>query len=215
MKKLKIISKKSLGIKDVYNVEMKGDQHNYAISTSGSESIVYSKNSHAYAYAVLALQCAYLKAHYPLYYMKSVLNTETLDGKLDSVDRYMKDCIRMKIKILPCNINKSKSLFVIEGNSLRRGLGSIKGVGMKAAAEIEEIAPFKDFEEFVEKTMDKSNINKKVVEILMNNGAFSDYGLQDEEGLESFLTIRKHVDYRKRRNIQKSSMFDLSDVSFG
>jgi len=171
--------------------------------------------AHAYAYAVLALQCAYLKAHYPLYYMKAVLNTETLDGKLESVERYMKDCLRLKLNMMPCNVNKSKALFAVEGKGLRIGMASLKGVGMKAASEIEKLAPFKDFEDFVEKTLDESIINKKVVEVLMYNGGFADYNLQDEDGLEEFLTIRKSVDYRKKRNIQKSSMFDLSGVSFG
>jgi len=171
--------------------------------------------AHAYAYGVLAMQTAYLKAHYPLYYMKAVLNTETLDGKLESVERYMKDCIRLRIQMFPCNINKSKALFTVEGKGLRIGIASLKGVGMKASSEIEELAKFKDFEDFVDRTLDKSVINKKVVEVLMHNGVFADFNLQDEEGLEEFLKVRKHVDYRKRRNIQKSSMFDLSNVSFG
>lgn len=218
MRKLKISSIRSLGIKDVYNVEMKGDQHNYAIKINNvSNCVAYTKNSHAYAYAVLALQCAYLKAHYPLYYMKAVLNTETLDGKLDSVERYMRDCMRMKIDIFPCNVNKSKVLFTVEGKGLRRGLASLKSVGKKGAEIIARLGPFEDFEDFVEKTSEESNINKRVVEVLMYNGAFSDFGLQDEEGLEEYLTVRKHVEYRKKRNIQKSSMFDdldLSNLSF-
>jgi len=171
--------------------------------------------AHAYAYGVLAVQCAYLKSHYPLYYMRAVLNTETLDGKLDSVERYMKDCIRMKINILPCNVNKSKAMFMVEGSGLRRRMGSLKGVGMKSAKAIEELAPFSDFEDFIEKTVDQSVVNKKVVEVLMYNGGFSDFDLQDEEGLDHYLELKKHVDYRKKRNIQKSSMFDLSGVSFG
>jgi len=57
MKELKIKSVKSLGIKDVYNIEMKGSQHNYMLSLNDHISVP-SANSHAYAYAVLALQCA-------------------------------------------------------------------------------------------------------------------------------------------------------------
>lgn len=218
MKKLKISSIKSLGIKDVYNIEMKSDQHNYFVTSEVTGTQILMANSHAYAYAVLAVQCAYLKAHYPLYYMKAVLNTETLDSKLDVVERYMKDCLRMKIQMLPCNVNKSRALFTVENKALRIGLASLKGVGMKASEIIEQLAPFKDFEDFVERTLEESNINKKVVEVLMYNGAFADFNLQDEEGLEMFLKIRKSVEYRKKRNIQKSSMFDdgcdLSSVSF-
>ena len=214
MKELKITSIKSLGIKNVYNVEMKSEQHNYFITSENTGTEILTANSHAVAYGVLAVQCAYLKAHYPLYYMRAVFNTETLDGKLDAVERYMKDCINLKLNLYSCNINKSKALFSVEGKGLRRGMASLKGVGLKAAEEIEKLAPFATFDEFVEKTIGQSVINKKVVEVLMENDAFSDFGIKDEEGLEQFLKIRKHVDYCKKRNIQKSSMFDLSGVSF-
>lgn len=192
-----------------YDLEISHPTHLFLLSDGTVNS-----NSHACAYGMLAMQCAYLKAHYPLYYMKAVLNTETLDGKLDSVDRYMKDCMTLKIKIFPCNVNKSKALFSVEDKGLRRGMASLKGVGLKAAEVIEKLAPFDNLENFVEKTMNESVINKKVVEVLMDNDAFSDFSLKDEEGLEEFLKIRKHLDYCQRRHIQKSSMFDLSSVSF-
>jgi DNA polymerase-3 subunit alpha len=175
--------------------------------------------SHAYAYAVLALQCAYLKTHYPLYYMKSVLNSETLDPstKHDQIDRYMRECHEMKIQILPANINKSRAPFSIEGNSIRRGLASIKGVGLKASLEIEALAPFRDLEDFVDKTQDVKVVNKKIVETLILEGAFSDFDIYDEDGIEEFLKVRDYVAYRKKHKIQKSSMFedlDFSGLSF-
>ena len=215
MRQLKITSIKSLGVKDVYNVAMKGDQHNYAININDvSGCVVYTSNSHAYAYAALAMQCAYMKAHYPLYYMKAILNAETMDSKFDNVIKYMKTCINMNIKVLPCNVNKSKAIFTIEGKKIRRGLASVKGVGLKASIEIEKYAPFKDLEDFVEKTSEISVVNKKVVESLILDGVFCDLKIHGDEGVEAYLEMRGKVDYMKKRNIQKSSMFDLSGVSF-
>ena len=216
MKELKILSIKKIGIRDVYNVTMKGKQHNYCIKDNKTGTEIFTANSHAKAYAVLAMQCAYLKAHYPLQYMKSFLNVEMLDKKIENVDRYIKECLNMKIQILPCNINKSKATFTTdsEKNAIRRGLASFKGIGMKASVEIEKLSPFKDLEEFVDKTIDISDVNKSVIEVLMQNGAFSCFNLHGEEGLNKYLELKKHIKYRKEKNIQKSSMFDFSQISF-
>lgn len=170
--------------------------------------------AHAYAYAVLAMQSAYLKAHYPLYYMKSVLNSEVRDTKIDNVERYMRECLKMGLKILPCNVNKSKKYFSIEKDKIRRPLLSLKGVGEKASSEISELSPFKSFEDFVERTDGISVINKSAIEVLMENGAFADFKLYGERGLDEYLKLRNHVQYMKKKNIQKSSMFDLTSVSF-
>ena len=183
------------------------------IESMGGYGFCYA---HAVSYAVLAMQTAYLKSHYPLQYMKCYLNVETMDSKIETVDRYMKECINMKIHILPCHINKSKALFTIdaEKSSIRRGLASFKGVGLKASCEIEKAAPFKDLEDFVEKTIDVGIINKGAMEVLMHNGAFSCFNLHGEEGLNKYLELKKHIKNRKEKNIQKSSMFDFSDISF-
>lgn len=208
-KHVSVVGVEFFGFAQTYDLEIKNDTHLFALSSG-----IYTSNSHAYAYAVLAIQCAYLKAHYPLYYMKAVLNSEVRDSKLDNVERYMKECLKMGIKILPCNVNKSKEEFSIEKEKIRRPLSSLKGVGEKASAEIAKLAPFKDFEDFVEKTNNVSVINKSVVEVLMENGAFADFKLYGENGLEEYIKLRDHVNYRKKRNIQKSTMFDLSGVSF-
>jgi DNA polymerase-3 subunit alpha len=170
--------------------------------------------AHSYAYAMLALQCAYLKTHYPLHYMTAVLNSETLDPstKYDNIDRYIKECMQMRIKILPCNINKSKAKFEINGESIRTGLASVKGVGLKAATEIENLAPFKNFEVFVEAVVGISVVNKSVVETLIENGALSDFKVHGSSGIERYHEVKKHVEYVEKHKIQKSSMFD--DLSF-
>jgi DNA polymerase-3 subunit alpha len=170
--------------------------------------------AHSYAYAAISMQTAYLKAHYPLHYMKSVLNVDGIEGNTDNVIKYMKECIRMRIKLLPCNVNKSKSTFNIEGKSLRTGFSSIKGVGAKAGNAISELAPYKDFEDFVRKTKTVSVVNKSVVEILIGEGAFADFNIHGERGIAEFHKVKKHIEYIVKREIQDDDMFDLGKVSF-
>lgn len=170
--------------------------------------------AHAYAYAAIAMQTAYLKAHYPLYYMKSVLNAEALDGKTDNVIKVMKECIRMKIQLLPCNINKSSSVFNIEGKGLRTAFSSIKGIGIKAGDAIGQMSPYNDLEDFIKKTKSTSVINKSVIEILINEGAFSDFKIYGDKGIETYHKTKKHIEYMEKRQIQDDDMFDFDKISF-
>jgi DNA polymerase-3 subunit alpha len=170
--------------------------------------------AHSYAYAAISLQTAYLKAHYPLYYMKSVLNAEGLDGKTDNVIKFMKECIRMRIKLLPCNINKSKSTFEIDGKGLRIAFSSIKGIGLKAGESISELAPFASLDDFIKKVKGVSVINKSVVEILIHEGAFADFKLHGDRGVETYHKTKKHIEYMEKREIQDDDMFDFGKISF-
>ena len=162
------------------------------------------------------MQCAYLKAHYPVQYMAAVLNSETMDSnngkRFDQIERYMKESMQMRIKVLPPNVNKSTALFRIVGDSIRVGLSSMKGVGLKAATEIEELSPFRDFENFVESVISAKNVNKSVVEKLIEEGALADFDVHGDQGIEKYHEIKKHVDYMQKHKLQKSSMFD--DMSF-
>jgi DNA polymerase-3 subunit alpha len=164
--------------------------------------------SHSYAYAVLAMQCAYLKAHYPVQHMKGVINAEIMDGVLDKADRYLKESLSMKIKVYPVNIQKSKALVSIERENLRNGFASIKGVGMKAAKEIEEIGPYVDFEDFIKRTRKTKVINKSVVETLVKAGVFAEFDIHGEKGVKEYMDIREHYSYMEKHNIQENTMFD-------
>jgi DNA polymerase-3 subunit alpha len=121
----------------------------------------------------------------------------------------------MRIEILPVNINNSKSEFSIEGKSLRMAMTAIKGVGMKAAQEIENLSPFKSFDRFVEKTLKITVVNKSTIELLIHEGAFCDFDIYGQDGVEEYHKIKKNVEYMKSRKVQRSDMFaDFDDVSF-
>lgn len=133
--------------------------------------------SHSAAYALVAYQTAYLKAHYPLCYMAALLSYEM--DKAEEVMKYVAACRRMGIEVLPPDINRSGLEFTLEEGAIRYGLAAIKNVGVGAVEEIlKERAlkgPFKSFEDFCLR-VDPGRINRRVLEALIKSGAFDALG---------------------------------------
>lgn len=125
--------------------------------------------SHSAAYALLAYQTAYLKAHYPLYFMASILTYEA--SKSEEVSKYLSVANEMGIKILPPDVNKSEIGFTVEGSAIRIGLYAIKNVGEEAVNEILKKRPYKSFIDFCNK-VDTKKVNRKTIEALIKAGAF-------------------------------------------
>ncbi|MDD5363555.1 MAG: DNA polymerase III subunit alpha [Ignavibacteria bacterium] len=136
--------------------------------------------SHGVAYSVLAYYTAYLKTHFPLEFL-----AVSMEGRKDDETelQYLNDeCKRMKIKMMPPDINESYSHFKVrytnektkEGEIIY-GLSAIKNVGEKAALSIieerERKGPYKKFDEFLIRS-DLRLVNKKTVEALIFSGAF-------------------------------------------
>ena len=93
--------------------------------------------SHSTCYALIAYQTAYLKAHYPSEYMAAVLSNNMNDIK--QVSFFMEECKYMSIDVLGPDINESIFKFnVNENNSIRFGMGAVKGVGQSAVKAIVE-----------------------------------------------------------------------------
>lgn len=153
------------GIRNGYDAEMLERVWD-DISKSGD----YSFNaSHSVAYATLAYQVGYLKAHYPEYFMTAVLNNT---DKPEKLIKYMDDARAMGIRLLPPNINKSGKQFTVDKNGIRFGLASIKFVGEKAVDEIVESRPFKSYADFEERVTSK--VNSRMRESLLASGSFSE-----------------------------------------
>jgi DNA polymerase-3 subunit alpha len=128
--------------------------------------------SHSAAYAYLAYQTAYLKTHYPVEFMAANLSADMADT--DKIVKLISECKNMSISILPADINLSEREFKIEGNSIRFGLEAVKGVGLSAIEVIikeRQNGYFKSFDDFLSR-VDKKKVNKKVIECLINAGAF-------------------------------------------
>ncbi len=134
--------------------------------------------SHSVAYALIAYQTAYLKAHFPREFMAALI-TSDMDNT-DKVIRFIGDCRDMDIPVLPPDINDGVHGFTVSGDSIRFGLGAIKGVGYNAIADIlgerGENASFRSFMDFCER-LDSRQVNKKVVESLIKGGALDSLGM--------------------------------------
>jgi len=134
--------------------------------------------SHSAAYALIAYQTAWLKAHYPAAFMAAVLSSDM--DKTDKVVTMMAECRDMKLNILPPDINRCEYHFVpVDDATILYGLGAIKGLG---AAAIEAIlqernreGPFKDLFDFCQR-IDLRKVNRRVLESLIKAGALDGLG---------------------------------------
>ncbi|MDE2940605.1 MAG: DNA polymerase III subunit alpha [Chloroflexota bacterium] len=138
--------------------------------------------AHSVSYALISYWTAYFKAHYPLEYMCSVLNS-----RLDNTDRIISsinECSKLQIPVLLPDINRSGEFFTIDKDSgptpsLRFGLAAIKTVGEGAVkplvAERLENGPFESIDEFCRRA-DVSGLNRRTLESLVKAGAFDSLG---------------------------------------
>jgi DNA polymerase-3 subunit alpha len=129
--------------------------------------------SHSAAYALIAYQTAYLKAHYPLEYMAALLNSFLSNS--DSLVKLLNECREKELEILPPDVNLSEWDFTVVGKSIRFGLGAVKNVGSSAVESIIEArldgGPFASLYEFCER-VDLHRVNRRVVESLVKCGGF-------------------------------------------
>ncbi|MEE9543820.1 MAG: DNA polymerase III subunit alpha, partial [Thermodesulfobacteriota bacterium] len=128
--------------------------------------------SHSAAYALIAFQTAYLKAHYPVEFMASLMSSDM--DNTDSVVKYINECRTMGIEVAPPDLNLSSKKFTVLDAVIRFGLAAVKNVGASAIEEIlrvREDGPFKDLLDLLVR-IDSRRVNKKVVESLVKCGAF-------------------------------------------
>jgi len=129
--------------------------------------------AHSTAYAILAYQTAYLKAHYPRHFMAALLTIESQNS--DKVALYLAECRDLGVPILPPDINRSAWAFVVEPDGVRFGLGAIKGTGEGAIQSLLEArkalgGQIRSLFELAEH-VDLRLVNKKVIECLVKAGA--------------------------------------------
>lgn len=128
--------------------------------------------SHSTCYAYIANQTAYLKANYPPEYMAALLTSVT--GNKDKVVMYVNECRRLKIPVLPPDINESYRDFTVVGDSIRFGLNVVRNVGHNVVDSIitaRKNGEFKSLEDFCAR-VDMRAVNKRAIESLIKSGAF-------------------------------------------
>src|SRR5437762_1672680 len=128
--------------------------------------------AHSVAYAYLAFQTGYLKAHYPEHFYAAVLSNEVEDTA--KVFRYTKEMRGQGIELLPPDVNESNLGFTPLRGAIRYGLAAIKGIGIASVNAITKVraqGPFKSLFDFTDRLEDGA-INKRVLEGLVCSGAF-------------------------------------------
>lgn len=133
--------------------------------------------SHSAAYALVAYQTAYLKAHYPQEFMAAMLSS--VMGTNDKIGFYIEQCRHMGIAVLPPDINASKASFSVDNVSIRFGLAAVKNVGETALVNLVEArkknGKFTSLVDFCTR-VDMRVVNKRVIESLIKCGAFDSLG---------------------------------------
>ncbi|MDO9068975.1 MAG: DNA polymerase III subunit alpha [Deltaproteobacteria bacterium] len=172
--------------------------------------------SHSAAYALIAYQTAYLKAHYPVEFMAALLSCD-----MDSTDKVVKnisDCREQGVEVLPPDINFSGLSFTVVGTSMRFGLGAVKNVGAGAIEAILDArmeGPYKGLYDFCER-VDLRRVNKRVVESLIKCGAFDSTGdtrASLMEGLEAATSYGQRI--QEERVSEQVSLFGTEEVVRG
>jgi DNA polymerase-3 subunit alpha len=154
--------------------------------------------SHSTAYAYLAYQTAYLKAHYPVYFMSAHLSSEADKTSTSSkIIQYISESKKMGLDILPPDLNKSRENFHAESaGAIRFGLIGLKNVGSAALGIIlkarDEGGEFKSFNDFVTR-VDLGKVNKNVLESLIKAGACDCFGLKRRTLFESIGDVIKRA----------------------
>ncbi len=137
--------------------------------------------SHSAAYALLAYQTAFLKAHYPTEFMAAML-TSVMHFN-EKVSHYIEVCKQMGISVLPPDVNASGRKFTVDGRNIRFGLSAVKNVGDAAIEAIisarSKDGQFKSLVDFCQKT-DMRAVNRRVLESLIYCGAFDFVGKRSQ-----------------------------------
>ncbi|HDS08988.1 MAG TPA: DNA polymerase III subunit alpha, partial [Firmicutes bacterium] len=165
--------------------------------------------SHSAAYAILSYQTAFLKTHYPVYFMASLMSAEKKNE--NKIVEYVNDCRKMKIRVLPPDINFSDYEFVVVENDIRFGLNAVKNVGEKAIMEIVEErkrnGKYISLIDFLER-INLSSINRKMLESLILCGALDSLKVYRSQMIQVLdMAIKEALKRNNEREIGQISLF--------
>ena len=185
--------------------------------------------AHAASYGMVAYWTAYMKANYTVEFMNALLTAEAKDP--EKVSAAVNECKRMKIKVLPPDINESDVGFKIikdseslESKAIRFGFDAIKNVGKAAImAILEERSKdaFNSFADFLSR-VDPRRVNKKVLESLIKVGALSSFGsraslLASMEGIRNRVSKPKGPENQEglfsQDDFKKTTESDFSEIN--
>ncbi len=177
--------------------------------------------AHSAAYGLVSYWTAYLKANYPAEYMAALLTSTTNDKDKSAI--YLNECRRLKIQVLPPDVNESAGDFTPVGGDIRFGLGAVRNVGHNVVDQIvaarEEQGRYEDFGDFLDK-VPAVVCNKRVIESLIKAGAFDDLKHRRRALVAVHETaVDQYIDIKRNEAIGQDSLFagldDLDGGGFG
>jgi len=171
----------------------------------------YSFNkSHATCYATIAYQTAYLKAHFPVEFMASLLTSEKAD--VERIGFLIEECKKMGIEVLAPDINESLENFtVVPPDKIRFGLSAIKNVGTNMVEVIvkerKSAGPYRSIADFISR-VNADVLNKKSLESLIKAGVFDKLAERNQLlfNLERLLESARET--QRVRNEGQRGLFD-------
>jgi len=174
--------------------------------------------SHSAAYAVLSYQTAWLKAHYPAAFMAAVLSADM--DKTDKIVTLIDECASMSLTVHPPDVNESVYAFKVAGrDSIRFGLGAIKGVGASAVQAIvderDARGPYPSLPELCRR-IDLQRVNRRVLEALIKSGSLDPLG-PNRATLSAELDRAMHLGEQDSRamSVGQVDLFGLSSAAHG
>lgn len=196
---LKACSKKKADQIIKYESLFKSSARRNSISEEASQKIwteilnsaKYAFNiAHATSYAILCYISAWLKIHYPVPYMCYVLNRVFKKPDTDTIAATVQECNRLRIELLPADINRSDWNFTVEDKKIRIGLCAIKGFGEKAYLHLQDKRPFQNLNDFIDRAAGRE-VNKRTVQLLIVAGLFNKIEQRDELTLLADYMVNK------------------------
>ncbi|OGN99427.1 MAG: DNA polymerase III subunit alpha [Chloroflexi bacterium RBG_13_51_18] len=171
--------------------------------------------AHAWCYALIAYQTAYLKANYTAEYINAFLTIHA--GELEKTASAISECRRLNINVLPPDINRSQLDFSIEENStgqpsIRFGLAAVKNVGGGALepliSERNKNGDFKSIEDLCRRA-NLQSVNRRVMESLIKAGALDCLGNRGTllNSVSRILALAQRE--QRLRETGQTTMFDL------
>ena len=175
--------------------------------------------SHAAAYAVIAYQTAYLKAHYPVDFIAASMSLDLSNS--EKLASFVQDARRINAPLLAPDLNRSEADFSVEpieeGVAIRYALGAVRNVGLAAmatiAAERKAKGPFKSLHDFAER-VDAKTVNKRQLENLAKSGAFDAIEPDRSRALAACETLAAYAArVAEERASAQTSLFGLEEPS--
>lgn len=171
--------------------------------------------SHSAAYALLSYQTAWLKCHYPAYFMAAVLSSDM--DNTDKITGMVNEVRAMQLTLLPVDVNASDYYFQVnQQGDIVYGLGAVKGLGEGAVQSLlherQQGGSFKDLFDFCER-VDLHKLNKRALEALIFSGAFDSLKINRATLFYNLTAaVRSGEQKKQERAHGQKSMFAMFDA---